>query len=725
MMMYCQKCRQPVVKEDEAAPTCPFCDSTLVPRKVFSPGDVIAGFTIVRELGHGGMGVVYLAEQTNLNRFVALKVLEETLAGDQEFVKSFFREAGAAAKMAHPNIVQAYDAGIDDGVCYFVMELIQGQNLDDYVNQNGPMPPNLLLNVAVYIADALTYAWERNHLCHGDIKPENIIMQENGEIKLADLGLARDQTYDSLVPGEIMATPAYAPPEVIRGEVNRINFKADMYSFGTTLYHLATGAPPFPDEDPKVVCAKQLNNQPKPLIAVDCNIPEELSVLVDQLMEKSPDHRPYSWALVTQKLMTIRRDYNQLRAKNKQKNDTQGMNGNSLRKPLNKYTWAVLILTAVVCFLIAALFTVHYISSAAPDSAQAAASVAAKNQMIWNQWLQVKQEIKNLTYAQALLRIQQFTLQYKNAPQEALALQNSYTKLADYEKRIAPFLKSKKSVLDACKHNTGALSNVHPLIAKQHLHMACELIRQQRAIQRYAKLIELESIPDNTLLTGEELSAVERYCDNLKRNIINYPENVKRHPQLKLARLAEQECRFLIKSLKSAKSYADMERFAWSFCDFNKHRAKLIPQSMKNTIRDLDIIADQSYFVSDSQYLINMKKYLIGRMISSNQKILDITEKGILCSSLKSDNRKLIPWNRIYDFWLDPSLELLSPAVVFMTENDAVQFYARSLIRKKDYAYYQNLLNRSRHISDAKRIHLRKVTFLLLKAGSNRYTTSM
>lgn len=714
MMMYCQKCRQPIAKADDATPTCPFCESTLVPRKVFSPGDVIAGFTIVRELGHGGMGIVYLAEQTNLNRFVALKVLEETLAGDQEFVKSFFREAGAAAKMAHPNIVQAYDAGIDNGVCYFVMELIQGQNLDDYVTQNGPMPPGLLLNVAVYIADALTYAWERNHLCHGDIKPENIIMQENGEIKLADLGLARDQTYDSLVPGEIMATPAYAPPEVIRGEVNRINFKADMYSFGTTLYHLASGAPPFPDEDPKVVCAQQLNNQPKPLIAVDCNIPEELSVLVDQLMEKSPDHRPYSWALVTQKLMTIRRDYNSLRAKNKQENNASpDFTENTSRKTLNKYTWAVLILTAVVCFLIAALLTVRYISSTAPDKAKIAATDL--NQTVWNQWLKLKQEIITLNHTSALQKIEQFILLYKNAPQEAFLLQKTYTKLTAFEKKKALSLKNKKIVLNACKYKFGTRPHDHPLIAKQNLDMAYELLRQHRNIQRYAKLLELESIAGSSLLSSGEISALQLYCDELKRNISNYPINARKYPLLKQVRLAEQESQAIIRSLKFVNSCNDMVRFTWSLHDFNRNRLHLLPKYKRANTQVLEIIAVQSFFVDDSQYLINMKKYLIGRMISNNQKILDINEKGILCASMKSKDNKLIPWNRIYDFWLDPSLELLSHAVVFMTEYDAIQFYARSLIRRKEPAYYQNLLTRFRHLPEAKRNRLRMITPLFLK----------
>jgi hypothetical protein len=101
-------------------------------------------------------------------------------------------------------------------------------------------------------------------------------------------------------------------------------------------------------------------------------------------------------------------------------------------------------------------------------------------------------------------------------------------------------------------------------------------------------------------------------------------------------------------------------------------------------------------------------------MISNNRKILDINEKGILCATLKSKDNKLIPWNRIYDFWLDPSLELLSPSVVFMTEYDAVQFYARSLIRRKEPAYYQNLLTRFRHLPEAKRNRLRMITPLFL-----------
>jgi hypothetical protein len=181
-----------------------------------------------------------------------------------------------------------------------------------------------------------------------------------------------------------------------------------------------------------------------------------------------------------------------------------------------------------------------------------------------------------------------------------------------------------------------------------------------------------------------------------------------------MVRLAEQESRSIIHSLKFVNSYDDMVRFSWSLHDFNRHRVLLLPKYMRKNTLELEMIAAQNFFVDDSQYLINMKKYLVGRMISNNLKILDITEKGILCTALNSKNKKLISWNRIYDFWLDPSLELLSPAAVFMSENDAVQFYVRSLIRRKEPAYYQNLLNRFRHISDTKRNRLRMITPLFL-----------
>ena len=306
-MQYCASCKQTFSEEaGSGGKRCPNCGGLLASRKILPKGTVINGFTILSELGHGGMGVVYLARQDNLKRYVAFKVLEDSLTGDEKFVEGFFREARAAASLSHPNIVQAYDAGItENGIYFFVMELIDGENLDRYIEQYGAVDIMKGLKIAERIADALAYAWERKNLCHGDIKPENIILKPDGEVKLADLGLARDYRNDRLKSGEIMATPAYAPPEIIRAEFDKIGCRSDMYSFGATLYHLFAGIPPFPGSDPEEVCRMQLNNQPKPLIAVNNEIPSPLSMLVDKLMEKSPNNRPETWSEVVQEIRII------------------------------------------------------------------------------------------------------------------------------------------------------------------------------------------------------------------------------------------------------------------------------------------------------------------------------------------------------------------------------------------------------------------------------------
>lgn len=310
LFLFCQHCDQLVeaVQKDNlphgAIGVCPNCGSELSPHRYIAPGTVINGFQVEREIGRGGMGVVYLAKQLNLDRYVALKVLSDEMASDKAFVEAFFREARAAAALNHPNIVQAFDAGVAaNNIYYFVMELIEGENLEQYTMEHGALDFELALKCSIKIADALTYAWNTKKLAHRDIKPENIIFKDNAEFKLADLGLAKDYR-DGSVESEddMMATPAYASPEVVRGETEKIGFKSDMYSFGATLYQLFTGKPPFEGTDPMEVCNKQLNEQPKPLIGVNDKIPSKLSMLVDKLMEKDPDKRPVSWDVVLAEL---------------------------------------------------------------------------------------------------------------------------------------------------------------------------------------------------------------------------------------------------------------------------------------------------------------------------------------------------------------------------------------------------------------------------------------
>ncbi len=314
-MLYCPKCQQlePTTpqKHDDGTVTylCRKCGSAIPLRRDLRPGEVVAGFQIEEELGRGAMGIVYQARQTNLDREVAIKILSDDSASDEVYVERFFREARAAASLSHPNVVQAYDAGVtEDGIYYFVMEKITGENLELVLNNVGPLNIPQALDVFISVANALSYAWTRNQLSHGDIKPENIIMRLNGKVKLADFGLARRAKDPELADEDIRATPAYAPPEIINGDKDVPGFKSDMYSFGATAYHILIGHEPFVDSDPVKVCAMQLSDIQTPLCELNPNIPKRLSDLVDALMEKDPANRPAAWSDVVDELKAIQRE---------------------------------------------------------------------------------------------------------------------------------------------------------------------------------------------------------------------------------------------------------------------------------------------------------------------------------------------------------------------------------------------------------------------------------
>ena len=312
-MLFCPHCQQlePTTHESREDGTvsyrCKKCGGDIPLRRDLRPGEIVAGFEIEEELGRGAMGIVYQARQTNLDREVAIKILSDDSASDEVYVERFFREARAAASLSHPNVVQAYDAGVtEDGIYYFVMEKITGENLELVLNNVGPLNVPQALDVFLSVANALAYAWSRNQLSHGDIKPENIIMRLNGKVKLAEFGLARRAKDPELAEEDIRATPAYAPPEIINGDKNVPGFKSDMYSFGATAYHILIGHEPFVASDPSTVCSMQLNETQKPLIELNPIIPRRLSDLVDALMEKDPENRPACWEDVVAELRAIR-----------------------------------------------------------------------------------------------------------------------------------------------------------------------------------------------------------------------------------------------------------------------------------------------------------------------------------------------------------------------------------------------------------------------------------
>ena len=270
-------------------------------------GETVAGFHIIRELGRGNNGVVYLARQIALDRQVALKILlPELAAEDPTYIRNFLHEARLAARLDHPNIVQALDAGeTPAGLYFFAMEFVDGKSLED-IRQQQPELISLrfLLEVSLQLADAMDYAWRSHKMTHGDIKPGNLLIRSSdGAVKLADLGLAR--VSGAAGNDEIMATPMYAAPEVIMGQNDKIGPCTDIYSFGVMFYELAAGTAPFHGNTEEML-RQHLEDEPPPLILSNPDIDPDISKFVARMLRKDPADRVSDWQEVRNFLESVR-----------------------------------------------------------------------------------------------------------------------------------------------------------------------------------------------------------------------------------------------------------------------------------------------------------------------------------------------------------------------------------------------------------------------------------
>ncbi len=242
-------------------------------------------FVLERELGHGGMGGVYLARDKMLDRKVAIKVMLKSLGEDPAFVERFQREAQAAARLNHPNIAQIYSFGQENGMPYIAMELVGGGSLDKEMEANpGTMDPVRVMKVGQQVADALALAAEQG-LVHGDVKPENVLFDADGNAKLVDFGLAAMQGDSS----EIWGTPYYISPEKVRRQ--KIDYRADIYSLGGTLYHALTGVAPFEGEDATEVVKARFNGPPRKPSEVRADLPPEIDPIIMRMLEVEPSMR--------------------------------------------------------------------------------------------------------------------------------------------------------------------------------------------------------------------------------------------------------------------------------------------------------------------------------------------------------------------------------------------------------------------------------------------------
>ncbi|MCA8920346.1 MAG: protein kinase [Planctomycetes bacterium] len=247
--------------------------------------DRIDGYRIMQHLGRGNMALVFAAVQLNLDRVVALKILDPKLLFDADFIERFTSEARAAARLNHPNIVQAYDVGSTDDLHYFAMEYVHGITAKKLLEDcDGRMDEDTAIDVVLPVARALNHA-AKHKLVHRDVKPGNVMITADGGIKLCDLGLAK--TLDAEAPGEdgvILGSPYYISPEQIRGDKD-IDIRADIYSLGAMLFHLITGRPPFMGRTPEDVCLQHLHDpvpNPRDLAGVSRDMPE----LISRMMAK-------------------------------------------------------------------------------------------------------------------------------------------------------------------------------------------------------------------------------------------------------------------------------------------------------------------------------------------------------------------------------------------------------------------------------------------------------
>jgi beta-lactam-binding protein with PASTA domain len=245
-------------------------------------------YVIKRKLGSGGMADVYLAEDQELGRRVALKLLDERHASDEQFVERFRREAQSAAGLNHPNIVSIFDRGRAEGTYYIAMEYLDGRTLKELLVRNGPTPIPIAIDYARQILGALAFA-HRNGIVHRDIKPHNIVVGGDGRLKVTDFGIARSGTSQMTEVGSIVGTAQYLSPEQARGAP--VDPRSDLYSLGVVLYEMLTGKVPFTGDTPVEIAMKHLSQVPKPPSEWREEVPHDLDAVVMRALAKDPDQR--------------------------------------------------------------------------------------------------------------------------------------------------------------------------------------------------------------------------------------------------------------------------------------------------------------------------------------------------------------------------------------------------------------------------------------------------
>lgn len=303
-----------------ASPTDPSLDATVVPPEAVSPGTnagkpssastnaaaaaettpdkggksikQLGDFKLVRRLGKGGMGEVFLAQQISLDRPAAVKLMSKQLAAREDFVKRFYREARSMAKMDHPNAVRVYAVDQDHGLYYVAMEYVDGQSMQKWLDQLGKLSVGDALHVILRSAEALREAHSRN-MVHRDIKPDNIMLTAKGQVKVADFGLAKaldEEEMSMTASGTGLGTPYYMAPEQARN-AKHVDGRSDIYALGVTLYHFLTGKLPFEGGSAYEIITAKEQGKSVPARKLNHDVTERLDLILEKMIAPKPDHR--------------------------------------------------------------------------------------------------------------------------------------------------------------------------------------------------------------------------------------------------------------------------------------------------------------------------------------------------------------------------------------------------------------------------------------------------
>jgi eukaryotic-like serine/threonine-protein kinase len=309
-------------------------------------GSSISHYRIVQPIGAGGMGEVYLAEDTRLDRKVALKILPAEMAIDRDRMKRFIREAKAASAIDHPGIVHVYEINESDGIHFIAMQYIEGQTLKSVLNGK-PLSIQEFLNYALPLTDAISEAHNRG-ITHRDLKPANVMISNKGQIKLLDFGIARiekrsddTESMSNTKSGALLGTVGYMSPEQALGKT--IDHRSDIFSIGILFYEMITGKQPFSADTTSQTIDRIIHSQPDAIITLNQAVPLELERIIRKCLEKDPNNRFQSSGELLIDLKNLNHDLN---------------SGITTSRPVRKQfpIMKILILLALILIIVAGVF---------------------------------------------------------------------------------------------------------------------------------------------------------------------------------------------------------------------------------------------------------------------------------------------------------------------------------------------------------------------------------